>query len=181
MVKEEEKYEKVISIIRKSKPVIKNTDDIEERVLNEVKGTQRKERVNFNIFDFLFGWVFIDWARKSLVTISFVLVGFFIYQQSLILKRINMLENQTIKGESQFIRISPVNYDDPSELRKVTLFRLKTGRIPLNSKQVDELLDSYDELEHKYKDLIRIIENDPELKKTIDEKLSERNKRKLNL
>jgi len=36
-------------------------------------------------------------------------------------------------------------------------------------------------MEHKYKDLVRIIEDDPELKKLLEEKLSENNKKKFNL
>jgi len=46
---------------------------------------------------------------------------------------------------------------------------------------LEEMVNSYNEIEHKYKDLMRIIEDDPELKKILEEKLSEKNRKKLNL
>lgn len=178
---EENKLDSVVNILRRSKPVLTGTDKIEERVLNEIQLPHKKEVEGFNLFDYLFGWVYIGWIRKSLITLSFSLITLFIYQQLLILKRIDVLESQTAAAGSQFVRMyqtEPYNYITSDNL---TWLKLKTGRIVLDKKQINELMNSYNEMEHKYKDLIRIIEDDPELRKLLEEKLSEKNKKKLNL
>lgn len=178
---EENKLDSVVNILRRSKPVLSGTDKIEERVLNEIQLPHKKEVEGFNLFDYLFGWVYIGWIRKSLITLSFSLITLFIYQQLLILKRIDVLENQTNAAGSQFVRMyqtEPYNYITSDNL---TWLKLKTSRIVIDKKQINELMNSYNEMEHKYKDLIRIIEDDPELKKILEEKLSEKNKKKFNL
>ncbi len=48
----------------------------------------------------------------------------------------------------------------------------------MSEKQLEELLNSYDELLVKYKDLIRIIEEDPALKQYIENKLNEEGNKK---
>jgi len=44
-----------------------------------------------------------------------------------------------------------------------------------------ELLESVNELQVKYKDLEKLIEEDPELKKMIERKMKENNRTKINL
>ena len=46
---------------------------------------------------------------------------------------------------------------------------------------MNELLESVNELQIKYKDLEKLIEEDPELKKLIEEKLIENNRTKIKL
>jgi hypothetical protein len=178
---EENKYDSVINILRRSKPVLTGTDKIRERVLNEIQLPRKKEVEDFNLFDYLFGWVYIGWIRKSLITVSFSLIALFIYQQLLILKRIDRLESQSVGAGSQFVRMNQAEPYNIITTDNLTRLRLKTGRIALDKKQINELMNSYNEMEHKYKDLIRIIEDDPELKKLLEEKLSEKNKKKFNL
>jgi hypothetical protein len=178
---EENKFDSILNILRRSKPVLTGTDKIEERVLNEIQLPRKKEVEGFNLFDYLFGWVYIGWIRKSLITVSFSLITLFIYQQLLILKRIDMLESQTATSGSQFVRMNLADPNNSITTDNLTRLRLKTGRIVLDKKQINELMNSYNEMEHKYKDLIRIIEEDPELKKILEEKLSEKNKKKFNL
>ena len=42
-------------------------------------------------------------------------------------------------------------------------------------------MKSYSELEAKYKDLIKLIEEDPHLRKYVEEKLDESSKKKFNM
>jgi len=177
----DDKYEKLLGKLRKSKPLLTGTSDIEEEVINRIQKSPGKVKTEFNLFDYLFGWVYIGWMRSALVTVAVFLVGLFIYQQSLILRRIEKLENQTMPAGYQFVRM---NADDPENiltLDNLTKLRLKTGRITIGKKQIEELLNSYNDMEHKYKDLIKVIEDDPELKKLLEEKLSEKNIKKFNL
>ncbi|MCU0461135.1 MAG: hypothetical protein MUF36_03835 [Bacteroidales bacterium] len=180
-MKKDEKYEKLLDQLKASKPLLSEPTDIEERIMNRIQQSPVKAKSEFNLFDYLFGWVYIGWMRSALVTVAVFLVGLFIYQQSLILRRIEKLEIQTIPAGNQFVRMNPAVPDDNIILDKLTRLRLKTGRVSFTGKQVKELLDSYNEMEHRYKDLLRIIEDDPELKKILEEKLTEANKKKFNL
>jgi hypothetical protein len=66
----------------------------------------------------------------------------------------------------------------------LTIYK-SSGKLPssidFSDKQINELVESLDELRVKYKDLEDLIENDPDLKKIIEEKLTESNRTKINL
>lgn len=54
-------------------------------------------------------------------------------------------------------------------------------QVTISEKQMNELLESINELKTRYKDLEDLINGDPELKKLIEEKIKEKNHTKLNL
>jgi hypothetical protein len=133
------------------------------------------------VFDFLFGWVFIGWVRRSLITASIALVVVFIFQQGIILKRIDMISRQTVVPGKGYVLT-------PSDgIEKILMNYRNSGRrfpsktINISEKQMQELLESVEELQLKYKDLENLIEGDPELKKLIEQKLIESNSTKINL
>jgi hypothetical protein len=181
MAEEESKYMSLLNILRKSTPELTGIGDIEEKVLNAIQQTGKKKREKFNLFDYFFGWVYIRWVRVSLVTVSVFFIGLFIYQQSLILRRISLLENQSIITGSQFVRSPYFGLEDKLMLKRLSVRKMNSGSITITEKQLEKFADSYYELESKYKDLIKIIEDDPEMKKLLEEKLKETNKKKFNL
>ena len=178
---ESEKYNKVLYILRKSKPVLSSADDIEREVIKKVSGVHQSEIILSDIVDILFGWVYIGWVRRSLIAASFVLVAVFIYQQGVILKQIDYLSRQTIMVDGE-------NSSNPAnELEKrLMMYRLSGHRFPsqnitISEKQLNQLLESVNELQLKYNDLKNLIEDDTELKKLIEKKLIENNRAKINL
>ncbi|MCJ7446751.1 MAG: hypothetical protein MUO72_03570 [Bacteroidales bacterium] len=180
MMHEEEKYKKVINILKKSSPVLKDTGIIEENVMARIQQVSDK-RVAFNFFDYLFSWVYIGWVRRGLVAASILLVVAFGYQQAMILKRINNLNDRAIFSESQMVTGVSDEIGD-----KLLLYRLTDGKpydksIKISNRQMRRLLESVNELQLKYNDLIRLIEETPDLKKYIDEKMTENNRKKLKL
>jgi hypothetical protein len=175
------KYDRVLNILRRSKPELTGLDDIEETVLYEIRQSGKKRQEEFNLFDYLFGWVYIRWVKISLVTVSVFFVGLFIYQQSLILRRISLLENQMVVTGSQFVSSSSVDLEYKLLQNKLLLRKLNTGQVTITKRQMEKFMDSYDNLEHKYQDLIQIIDDDPELRQMLEKKLSEKNKKKFNL
>jgi hypothetical protein len=181
MKPETEKYDKVLNLLRKSKPLLGSAEEIEREVMRRI---QKPDRLAVNLseaFDFLFGWVYIGWVRKSLITASVGLVLIFIYQQGVILKRIDSLGKQTIATGKENV-LTPEN-----EIEKLLTIYNNSGRIfpsktiTITESQMKELLESVKELQIKYKDLENIIDGDPELKKLIDDKLIEKNRTKINL
>jgi signal recognition particle subunit SEC65 len=181
MKPENEKYDKVLDLLRKSKPQLDSSVEIEREVGRRI---QKSGHLNINlseVAEFLFGWVYIVWVRRSLITASIVLVMIFIYQQGIILNRIDSLSKQTIVTGRENV-LSPAN-----EIEKLLTTYKNSGRIfpsktiTITESQMKELLESVKELQIKYKDLENVIDSDPELKKLIDSKLLERNRTKINL
>jgi parvulin-like peptidyl-prolyl isomerase len=75
-------------------------------------------------------------------------------------------------------------YSNPSnELEsRILMYRLSERRFPfqkitISEKELNQLLESINEFQDKYKDLLNLIEEDPDLKRYIEKKLEE-NKRK---
>jgi hypothetical protein len=181
METESEKYKKVLNLLRNSKPELDSTEDIEIEVIKMIK---KADRPGFNltdVIDFLFGWVYIGWVRRTLITASVALVLVFVFQQGVILNRIDILSKQTIvpvKG----------NLAAPSdEIEKLLATYKNSGRrfppktIIISEREMKELLESVNELQSKYKEIETIIEGDPELKQLIEKKLIENNRTKINL
>jgi len=176
-----EKYNIVINLLRKSKPELDSTSDIEREVLRRISEIGRT-RINFpGVIDFLFGWVYIGWVRRSLIAASVFLVLIFVYQQSIILKRIDVISRQTIVTDKGSV---PTPADQIEKL--MTVYK-KTGRIfpsktiTISEGQMKELLETVKELQNKYRDLEDLIEGDPQLKKLIENKLIDSNRNKINL
>ena len=103
----------------------------------------------------------------------------FVYQQGIILKRIDMISRQTIVKDSD-------NLSTPSEKIEKMLINYKNSErrfpsktINISETQMKELLESIKELQIKYKDLETIIEGDPELKKLIEKKVIEFSRTKI--
>jgi hypothetical protein len=180
MNSDEIKYERILNILRKSKPVLTSTDSIEEKVIEKIKQRQKKKEPSQGILDFLFGWVYIGWVRSGLIAASVLLVAGFIYQQAVMIRQINNLNRQTILIESQLITGSS-GTPDAGFLYGLSGLKLPSGNITISNRQMKQILRSYNELEGKYKDLIKLIEENSVLKKYVEERLAENNKKKINL
>jgi hypothetical protein len=176
-----EKYDKVINLLRESKPELDSTEDIEREVIRRIS---KIEHSGFNfsaIMDFLFGWVYIGWVRRSLIAASVVLVMIFIYQQGVILKRIDIISRQTIVTDKGSVSTSADQIEKMMTVYKMTGHIFPSKTITISERQMKELLETVKELQNKYRNLEDLIEGDPQLKELIEKKLIESNRNKINL
>ena len=180
MNNEEDKYREILDILKRSRPEMSDAGGLEERIMRSIEDKESRKEKHFDFFRFIFGWAYIKWVRTSLVTVSVLLIAVFAYQQTIILKRINSLDSRSVFFENRMSTGSEVN-DDLTMLYRLSGRRLDSRSITISEKQLDSFIDSYNELEEKYRDLIRLIEEDPELKEYVENKLSDKNKSKLNL
>jgi len=171
--------ERILNILRRSKPVFRSAGDIEEKVMERIFSMEERKEPKQGIIDFLFGWVYIGWLRKSLIAASLGLVVVFVYQQSVILKRINDLNRQAVFIESQVITQSSNSPDD--FLYRLAGSRFSPWNTMISDREIKQMMKSYGELEEKYTDLIKIIGENPEVMKYLDDKLTERNKKRFKL
>ncbi len=178
---ESEKYNKVLNILKKSKPILDTTEDIEKEVfkrINRVPGS----RFNLSeVIDFLFGWVYIGWVRRSFIAASVVLVLVFIYQQSVILKQINYLNRQIVITGGETTSSSVGDIEKGIMMYKLSGRRFPAKSITISDKQMRQLLESVNELQTENRDLLNMIEGDPELKTIIEKKLIENSRTKIKL
>lgn len=179
MNQENEKYNKVIDLLKNSKPRLESTDEIENEVIKRIATVHPVISALTGILDFLFSWIYIGWVRRSLIAASVTLVVIFIYQQGVILKRIDFLSSQTIVMGKENIsapvdQVEKILMNYRNDVRK-----LPSETITISEKQMKELIESVNELQHKYKDLEKLIEDNPEIKKLIEDKLIENNRTKI--
>jgi hypothetical protein len=179
VIMESEKYNKILKVLRDSKPVLDSTEEIEKEVIKRI--SKAKQPIfNFSAaIDSLFGWIYIGWVRRTLITASVLLVMVFIYQQGVMLKQINFLSRQIVDngGEMQITTEQQVEKLLMTYKYKRSGKRFPSRSVTISEKQMNELLDYLT----KYKDLEKLIEEDPELKLLIEKKLVEFNHIKVKL
>jgi hypothetical protein len=181
VIMESEKYNKILKVLRESKPVLNSTEDIEREVLKRISKKHQSDLNITDVIDSLFGWVYIGWVRRSLITASVLLVMVFIYQQGVMFKQINFLSRQIITPTIE------MQISTEQQVEKLLMMYKRPGRgfpsrnYEVSEKQIKELLDSLNAEKVKYKDIMNLIEEDPELKKYIDNKLIENSRTKIKL
>ena len=181
MITESDKYNRILNSLRKSQPHLNSTDEIQREVIRRVSKTSDSKFGLSEIVDFLFGWVYIWWVRRSLIVASVIMVVIFVWQQGIIIKQINYLSRQTtiINGEKS---IGPADVLEKRLLMfKLSDQKFSSRNITITGMEMKQLLDSVNDLQIKYKDLMKLIEEDPELKQYIENKLIENNRTKIKL
>ena len=157
MEKESEKYKQIITILRKSKPVLDTSEDIEREVMKRISSVKKSRVVLSDVIDFLFGWVYIGWVRRSLITASVLLVIVFIYQQGVILKQINILSDQMIVLDSETNSNSVSELEKGLIMYKLSVRRFQSQDITISEKDLKKLLESVNELQVKYLDSVEVV------------------------
>ncbi len=177
----EEKYRKVMEVLKKSEPVTASHDEIEGEVINRINYLPEEHKETFSIFSFLFGWTEIGWVRRSLVTASLFLVVIFVYQQSVIVKQLNWLSTQIVVNSERPVRTISSDFSGKLRFLRISGSRVPQQGSPVSEKQLDMLMDALDKLQADYDNLSKIIEENPELKEMIEKKLNEKNYIKVKL
>ena len=178
MTAENDKYKKMVEILRKSKPDMVQPEELEKEVISRIQSENQNTGRVSDFIESLFGWVYIGWVRRSLVGAAVILVALFVYQQAFIFRQVKNISKLVVITGNETAQISS------SELEKrLTLYKMSTRFSPgedikISGRQMEKFLDSYNDLQVKYKDLLRIIEEDPELKNYIENKLEQEKKYK---
>lgn len=177
----EGKYRKVMEVLKKSEPVAGSQEEIEREVINRINYLQKEDKESFSIFSFLFGWTEIAWVRRSLVTASLFLIVIFVYQQSVIVKQLNWLSTQIVVNSEKPVRTTISDFSGKLRFLRISGNRVPQDTSPISEKQLDMLMEALDKLQTDYDNLLKIIEENPELKEMIEKKLSEKNFNKVKL
>lgn len=181
MNQESEKYKIVVEMLKNSKPHLDSSCDIQREVIRRIQKKNTFLRSVSELIEFIFGWVYIGWVRRSLIALSVVLVLVFVYQQGTILRRIDILSRQIVVRENTSSSITSGEIEKLLAIYKNSGKKFPSKSFDFSEKQINDLIESLNELRSKYKDLENLINNDPELQKLIEQKLIENDRTKINL
>ena len=173
---ENKKYNMLMNMLRKSKPDMGDPEILSEKVLNRIRDRKRNVISKEIIVDYLFGWIYIGWVRKSLVIASLIIVIVFVYQQTVILKKVNDLSEQIVVTVDETFAPSKNDLDMTLLLYKFSGHKIPSGNVNIPEQQLEQLIESYNELKERYEDLLKLIEDDPELKEYIEKSLDNKNR-----
>jgi hypothetical protein len=178
MTSENDGYKKIVEILRNSKPDLIRPEEIGNEVINKIQRENQKSSGLSEFIESLFGWVYVGWVRRSLVGAAVILIAVFVYQQAFIFKQVKNISKQVVITGNETAPGSSSALDKRLTLYKISSRLSPGGEIKFSESQLEELLDSYYDLQVKYKDLLRIIEEDPEMKNYIENKLNQEKKYK---
>ncbi|HBC79710.1 MAG TPA: hypothetical protein DEO60_09915 [Bacteroidales bacterium] len=178
MTAENDRYEKMVEILRKSRPEMAQPEKLGEEVIRKIELKNHNSLRVADLIDSIFGWVYIGWVRRSLVGAAVLMAALFVYQQAFIFRQ--------VKNISKLVVISGIETSKTfsSDLEKrLTLYKMSTRLSPgedikISAGELGKFLDSYNNLQLKYRDLLRIIDENPELKSYFENKLEQEKKYK---
>jgi len=173
MKTEYSKYERVLKLLKEGKPEFRDIEIVTERIMRQIK--EEKSRIDpiETIIEFLFGWIYIGWVRKSLVVAVISIILLFGYQQVLILKKVNELSGQRIQDGNLFMTKARYEISDKIRVFRFSGRKLEKKDKSVSRKEIDEMIKSINLLQIKYKDVIKLIEDDPELKEYVESRMKE--------
>jgi hypothetical protein len=181
MTKEKIDYKRVIELLRKSKPSFPQQGLSEEYILRQIEEKGRRRNRMSILTESLFGWVYIPLVRRILVTASVIMVGIFIFQQYVLINQVRNINRQVIvlKNETESAIVPDVGSG-------LMLYRLSDrfrsgGNIKISGRELEKIIEAYNELDGKYQDLLKIVNENPQLREFVEKKLEEGRKDKPNL
>lgn len=170
MKTEKDKYYKLIETLRRSTPEMDQYNAVEDAVFQKI--LKKSDNELTGILDFLFGWIYIGWVRRSLIATSFALLGFFLWQQNNIMNQIDDLRSSIREND----RLIVYNQVSALERRQMLLkfSRERSGGYYISEEDLTLILDSLKNMNIRYKDLMDLIDNDTVLKKRVEEKIEKK-------
>lgn len=169
-----DKYSKVIEVLRGNKPVLANKEKLTDDIMRRIQEPVEKFTFQEKLSNYLFGWADIGWIRGTMAIAATVFIGFFIIQQLVITDRINSLEKQLIRT------VNTINTQEPDLgiMQKVLLNivakdQLTEDSITISSSDLEELLNSYLELQENYDNIEQNADVNSYLQKIIRQNLEE--------
>jgi len=146
-----DKYSRVTETLRKNKPVLSSKEELVNRVMRNLTSPGKNPSLIEVTGNYLFGWASIDWMRKLMASAAILFFGFFIYQQVTLMGRVNRLEMKIVHSSSPQSGLK-----SPPDLKQKLFFEMvnrqeeKHDSITISSGDLDDLLQSYSDLQESY-------------------------------
>ncbi|MDX2413848.1 MAG: hypothetical protein QNK33_01535 [Bacteroidales bacterium] len=152
-MKREKQVNELFDKLGSYKPEVKNREDLISGVMASTSG--RRDVWNINIFlNNLFGWTEYLWVRRTLASVSIVLIALFVTQQVIIIKRIDSLEYRMVDSNTkQLLEHQQKNIIINSAIMTKGEEDRVVDSILVADKDLRSLIDSYTSMQKQYEDL----------------------------
>ncbi len=151
---DQEKYFKIIKALKRNKPVLPDKEKLTDDIMRRIQGAEEKAAFHKKLGNYLFGWTDVSWIRGAMAAAAVLFIVIFITQQLIIINRINNLEKQLIRT------VNTINNHEPELgiMQKVLLNivakdQMMEDSITVSRSDLEELLNSYLELQENYENL----------------------------
>jgi hypothetical protein len=178
MKTEDDKLNMLIGLIKRSDPVMDDQKGFTEKVIENIEDRKKQPDILASLNEFLFGWVYVGWVRRSLVAVSLAILFFFGYQQAVLLKRVNELSGRRIKGSASMIHGITTNYSGKLRLYRLFGERAFEKSSKISEDKIENFVRQVYELNYEYGDLIEEMKKDSSLKEYVGDKIDELNRKK---
>jgi hypothetical protein len=170
MASEEEKLDKIIGMLRESGPELRDSHELISQILVKAAEHSNTPDQAGIIYNWLFGWVWIGWVRKSMVAVSFVLLTFLGTQQAMIIVKKGSLSSPSNLSDLSNSSLSLANM--ASEKGFIKLFSSNSPGTQ-DSAAVESFIRSLGTVQEEYSDILKALDKDPELKRYVRKRLLE--------
>ena len=177
----DDKLGRVVDLLKRSEPVMPGEDGFTEEVISRIKTQKGKTNLAGIIYEFLFGWIYVGWVRRSFVAVSFCLILFFGFEQLILIKRVNDLSIRRYNVTGTVITGQGGDYQGRFIFYRLFKGKINEEKLEVTDEQIDRFIESVNDLKSEYGDLLELIENDPQLKKQIEDRLKKVEKEKSKL
>jgi hypothetical protein len=172
MDQEQEKFDNVMKVLRRSQPDMGDIEQFSEKVMRKIRQERTRVSLPELIYEFIFGWVYVGWMRRAMVTASICLMLFFGYQQTVTLKRIESLSLRSVIDAD--LMKTGMNSTLPDRWKPYTIFgnRTNEGRMEIPENKLDKFIESVNKFQEQNEEIFRLIESDPKSKEYVYERLN---------
>jgi hypothetical protein len=171
MDEEQERFENVIKLLRMSQPEMGDAEKFSEKVIGKIRQERTRVSVTELIYEFIFGWVYVGWMRRAMVTSAICMMLYIGYQQTVTLKRIETLSLRSVVDVD--LMKTGMNSTIPDRWKPYAIFGKRTngGRMEITEKRLDKFIESFNEFQKQNEEIFRLIETDPKSKEYVEERL----------
>ena len=161
-------YPELIEILKRNRPVLTNREALAEDIMRKIREPSGESRLRENLLNYLFGWVDVYWVRGTMVAVAILFAGLFIVQQVIFAERLNTLEERLVKTVDTNKGREPA----PGILHKVLLNIILKDQamqdsITVSRTDLEELLNSYLELQQTYNSMVPGFDPERDIQKII--------------
>lgn len=140
--------DKIIGLLRNYKPDLHDRYKLEKDIIKSIN--TRK-----SLPDIIFGWADIVWLRRSLAVASLLIIAVFVIQQSVLINRIDKLEDRVTGFNTEMIldyqrenvRVNAVMMENQG-------YSMLSDSINIARDDLLKLLKEYRDLQTRYEDML---------------------------
>jgi hypothetical protein len=166
-------YKKVITSLGEHHNEPPHPSNLSARIMERIATEKRGEKITFGILAMIFGWTLVPWVRRTMTVAALLLVVLFGYQQ---LELIAGLKDLSAKMSENVAGIEVKPASSGGEYRSLLMLEGRFSSrdsVSVSVNDIQNLINSYQELEESYEKIYRILKKNPELLQRIEKEFGE--------